>query len=118
MQVSSKRFKAVTVCIGISFWFFLLTSVTKTFSLEIFIPFVIGVFVVLQIISAKLSLALDWFAIANTKVFLGIIFVLVISIYGVIFKILRIDLLRLSKNNSTYWLERKHLKRSTLFKQY
>ena len=63
-------------------------------------------------------MVLDWFAIINTKIFLGITFVLVFSIYGILFRIFRIDLLRKSVKESSYWLEMKALKTSNNFKQY
>jgi len=70
------------------------------------------------IFSIKLSKGLDVFAIVNTKVFLGILFIFVISIYGIFFKLLRIDLLRLQKQKETYWLEIQDLKQDRIFKQY
>jgi hypothetical protein len=65
-----------------------------------------------------LSAALDIFAIINTKVFLGVLFVFFISLYGIFFKILGIDLLRLKKQKNTYWLDMEQLKESRIFKQY
>ena len=53
-----------------------------------------------QIFAIKHSRGLEIFAIINTKVFLGILFIFVISIYGIFFRILRIDLLRLKKHNA------------------
>ena len=58
-----------------------------------------------QIFTKKISKVLDVFAIINTKIFLGILFVFVIAIYGILFRFLRIDLLRLKKNKNSYWLE-------------
>tara|TARA_B100000029_G_scaffold238814_1_gene235931 strand:+ start:883 stop:1107 length:225 start_codon:yes stop_codon:yes gene_type:complete len=58
-----------------------------------------------QIFAYKVSKGLDKFAIFNTTVFLGLLFIFMISIYGILFKLLRIDLLRLKKNNETYWLD-------------
>ena len=73
---------------------------------------------VTQIFAVKLSRGLDIFAIINTKIFVGILFVLVVSTYGILFRFLRIDLLRLKKQNSTYWLEIDKVKQSTLRKQF
>ena len=58
-----------------------------------------------QIFTKKISKVLDVFAIINTKIFLGIFFVFVIATYGILFRFLRIDLLRLKKNKNSYWLE-------------
>ena len=78
----------------------------------------ISVFTVTQILSKKLSNALDIFAIINTKVFLGFLFVFVMTTYGILFRLLRIDVLRLKKQNTTYWLEMKQLKKLREDKQY
>lgn len=118
MDLSSPRFKALAVASGFSFWFFVITSVIGVFSLEIFTIFVAAVFSVMQVLSIKVVKALDVFAIFNTKLFLGIMFVSVISIYGIFFKVLRIDLLRLKKRSDTYWLNVEQLKQSSIFKQY
>lgn len=72
----------------------------------------------MQILAAKLSEILDYFAIFNTKVFLGLLFVTVISTYGVIFRILRIDLLRLKKQKNSYWLTMEKLEDQRVLKQY
>ena len=104
MEVSSPRVKALAVTAGFTFWFFLITSATGYFSLELLAIFLIFVILLTQIFAIKLSKGLDIFAIINTKIFLGILFVFVISIYGIIFKILRIDVLRLKKQESSYWL--------------
>ena len=58
-----------------------------------------------QIFAIKLTKGLDIFAIVNTKIFLGILFISVISIYGILFKLLQIDLLRLKRHDETYWLD-------------
>jgi len=72
----------------------------------------------MQFMSVKVSGALDIFAIYNTKFFLGILFVFVISLYGIFFRVLRIDLLRTKKQNDTYWLEIEQLDQSRLLKEY
>tara|TARA_B110000438_G_scaffold228362_1_gene222903 strand:- start:316 stop:555 length:240 start_codon:yes stop_codon:yes gene_type:complete len=73
---------------------------------------------VTQIFTKKLSKGLDVFAIINTKIFLGILFITVISIYGILFRLLRIDLLRLKKQDETYWLGVEQTKPSRIRKQY
>ncbi len=118
MELSSPRFKALAVSGGFSFWFFIIISALSIFSIEIFVIFVVSVFVLMQILAAKLSKALDYFAIINTKVFLGLLFVTLISTYGVFFRILRIDLLRLKKQKNSYWLTMEKLKERRILKQY
>ena len=100
MQTSSPRFKSLAVTAGLSFWFFIITSSTGLFSIEILILFVAIVLSVTQIFAKKISKGLDIFAVINTKVFLGILFVTVISLYGILFRLLKIDLLRLKKTKS------------------
>ena len=77
-------------------------------------------FILGQLDSAKVSKVLDVFAIFNTKVFLGILFVFLISGYGIFFRFLGIDLLRLKikKNQESYWLDMKTLNNKRIFKQY
>jgi len=104
MELSSPRTKALAVTAGLSFWFFIITNSIDLFSIELMLSFVVGVLLVTQIFALKLSNVLDLFAKINTKIFLGILFVCVITIYGLLFKILRIDFLRLKKQNNSYWL--------------
>ena len=118
MQTSSPRFKSLAVTAGLSFWFFIITSSTGIFSIENLIVFVIIVLSVTQIFTKKISKGLDIFALINTKIFLGILFCIVISIYGILFKLLRIDLLRLKKQNKTYWLDIEQTKPHRIRKQY
>lgn len=118
MELSSPRFKALTVTIGFSFWFFIIASTIRVFSIELFVSFVLVVIILTQIFAKKVSKGLDTFAIINTKVFLGALFVSVMFFYGVFFKLLRIDLLRLQKKSTTYWLEMEELKQDRIFKQY
>ena len=118
MELSSPRFKALAVTAGFSFWFFIITSSLSVFSLESMISFVVALFVITQIFATKLSNTLNIFAIINTKIFLGILFVFLISVYGIIFNILRIDLLRLQKQNDTYWLNMEELPYNRITKQY
>ena len=118
MELSSPKFKSLAVTAGFSFWFFIISTAIGVFSLEAFAVFVVIVLVLTQIFSIKLSRALDVFAIINTKIFLGILFVFVVSLYGIFFRILRIDLLRENKEQKTYWLETEQLKAENIFKQY
>ena len=82
------------------------------------ILFVTVLFAITQIFATKLSNTLNIFAIINTKIFLGILFVLLISVYGIIFNIMKIDLLRLQKQNDTYWLNMEELPTNGITKQY
>jgi len=117
MELSSPRFKALAVTVGFSFWFFIITSAAGLFSIIYFVSFVVIVFVITQLLSIKIGWALDAFALFNTRLFLGIVFVFMISIYGVIFKILKIDLLRLRTKSDSYWLEMEELDQSRILKQ-
>jgi hypothetical protein len=118
MNSSSPRFKSLAVTAGLSFWFFIITNSTGIFSIEILIVFVTSVLAITQIFVKKISRGLDIFAIINTKIFLGILFGTVISIYGILFKLLRIDLLRLKKTNGSYWLDIEQTKLHQIRKQY
>jgi len=118
MELSSQRFKALAVTAGFSLWFFIITSATGIFSIEVLVIFLVLTIIITQIFALKLSKALDIFAIINTKIFLGILFVFVISLYGIFFRVLHIDLLRLKKHGSSYWLEIDKIKQSTSVKQY
>ncbi len=117
MELSSPKFKALAVSAGFTLWFFIITSILGVFTLELFVIFVAIVFPLMQVLSKKVSSVLDVFAIYNTKFFLGILFVFVISLYGIFFRILRIDLLR-TKQKDSYWLEMEQLKPSRLLKEY
>ena len=118
MDFSQPKFKALTVTFGLSLWVFIFTSASNIFSIEYYSIFVIGIFTITQVLSKKLSKALEVFAIINTKIFLGILFIFIITTYGIIFRLLKIDALRLKKQNTTYWLEMKQLKESKNGKQY
>ena len=80
--------------------------------------FIASILTITQIFSKKISKGLDIFAIINTKIFLGILFGTVISIYGILFRLLRIDLLRLKKQNNSYWLDVEQTKSDRIGKQY
>ena len=118
MELSSSRFKALAVTAGFSLWFFIISSAVGLFSFDVFVIFVVLTITITQIFALKLSKTLDIFAIINTKIFLGILFICVISLYGIFFRVLRIDLLRLKKQPSSYWLDTDKIKQSTIFRQY
>ena len=118
MELSSPRFKALAVTAGFSFWFIIITMSIGVFSFELFGIFLAITVTITQIFSVKLSKGLDVLAIINTKIFLGILFIFVVSLYGIFFKVLRIDLLRLKQDSSSYWLDLDVIKQSTVFKQY
>ena len=118
MQLSSPRFKALAVTLGASFWFFVIITSLGIFQIEIWLSFFAIVFSITQIFTKKISKGLDKFAIFNTKFFLGCLFVFVVSLYGIFFKLLRIDLLRLRKNENSYWLDIEENQTDNLGKQY
>tara|TARA_Y100000782_G_C9946602_1_gene165771 strand:- start:78 stop:434 length:357 start_codon:yes stop_codon:yes gene_type:complete len=118
MKTSSSRFKSLAVTAGFSFWFFIITSVSGLFSIELLLIFIASVLIITQIFAKKISKGLDIFAMINTKVFLGILFGTMICIYGIIFRLLRIDLLRLKKQNDSYWLDLEQTKPYRIWKQY
>jgi len=118
METSSPRFKSLAVTAGFSFWFFIIISTLEIFSIELLAIFVISILTITQIFAKKISKGLDIFAIINTKIFLGILFVMVISVYGVLFKMLKIDLLRLKKRSDSYWLNVEQTKDHRIRKQY
>ena len=118
MEISSPRFKALAVTLGFSLWFFIITSALGLFSFQVFGIFVVIMVILTQIFSYKLSKVLDVFAVFNTKVFLGILFVVVIPLYGILFRILGIDALRLKKQKNTYWHKMEELDKKRIFKQF
>ena len=118
MELSSPRFKALAVTLGFSLWFFIISTGLGLFSIEVFVIFVIMIIVITQIFARKLVRLLDTFAIINTKIFLGILFITLVSAYGIFFKMVKVDLLRLKRQNETYWLNVEHLDNSNLLKQY
>ena len=118
MEHSSSKFKALAVSAGLSFWFFIISSITGMFSIEAMLLFILAIVIVSQIFAIKLSKALDVFAIINTKIFLGILFIFVVSIYSIIFRLLKIDLLRFKTLKETYWLDTNDFKSGKISKQY
>jgi len=105
MQTSSPRFKSLAVTAGFSFWFFIITNSIGYFSIEIFGIFAVSLLIITQIFAKKISKLLDIFAKINTKIFIGLLFIFVISVYGILLRFLRIDLLRLKRQNDSYWIE-------------
>ena len=118
MEHSSSKFKALAVSAGLSFWFFIISIITGMFSIEAMLLFILAIVIVSQIFAMKLSKALDVFAIINTKIFLGILFIFVFSIYGVIFRLLKIDLLQFKTQTDTYWSDTNDFKSRKILKQY
>ena len=118
MELSSPTFKGLAVSAGFSFWLFIITSAIGLFSFEALAIFVVTILIITQIFAVKLSKGLDIFATINTKVFVGILFIFVVSLYGIFFRVLRIDLFRLKKQKLSYWLEIDKIKQSTVSKQY
>ena len=118
MESSSPRFKSLAITAGFTFWFFIITSSLGLFSLEFLVVFTGSVLIITQIFAKKISKGLDIIATINTKIFLGILFGTVISIYGILFRLLRIDLLRLKKQDGTYWLDVEQTKPQRIRKQY
>ena len=118
MNSSSPRFKSLAVTAGLSFWFFIITSSVEFFSFELLVIFITIVLTGTQIFANKISKGLDIFAMINTKIFLGILFATVISIYGILFRLLQIDLLRLKKQKNSYWLDVEQTELDRIRKQY
>tara|TARA_B110000014_G_scaffold261685_1_gene253902 strand:- start:1070 stop:1426 length:357 start_codon:yes stop_codon:yes gene_type:complete len=118
MELSSPRFKSVAVTAGLTFWFAIGSTALGFFSFEFLLIFSLSIFSITQIFAYKVSKGLDAFAIVNTKIFLGMLFIFVISIYGILFKLLQIDLLRLKKQKETYWLDVEDTKSERMVKQY
>lgn len=118
MELSSPRFKALAVTAGFSLWFFIITSTIGIYTIESLLIFISSLIILTQIFALKLSKILDIFAIFNTKIFLGMVFVFMLSIYGIFFKFLQIDPLRLKKQKDTYWLDIEQLKNERIYKQY
>lgn len=105
METSSPRFKSLAVTAGLSFWFLILINAVGLFSVEYVIGFFLVVLLITQIFRIKISKGLDFIAIVNTKIFLGTLFIFVITIYGILFRFLKIDLLRIKNNGDSYWLK-------------
>ncbi len=118
MELSSSRFKSLAVTLGVSLWFFIISNAVGVFSIEVFVIFITAVFTLTQFLASKLEEGLNYFAIINTKVFLGIIFIVLFVPYGILFKILKIDPLRVKIEGGSYWLKIDKIKDSSDWKQY
>jgi len=118
MELSSPRFKSIAITAGLTFWFAIISTAIGSFLIEYLLIFSLSVFTITQIFTYKVSKALDKFAIFNTKIFLGALFIFVISIYGILFKLLKIDLLRLKTKEQTHWLDIEDTKAERIRKQY
>ena len=118
MERSSSKFKALAVSAGMTFWFFIISNAFSFFTLELLGIFVASIVSLTLIFANKISKVLDVFAILNTEIFLGIMFIFVISLYGIFFRLLRIDLLRLKSQEKTYWIDIEQLKEERILKQY
>lgn len=118
METSSSRLKSIAVTAGFSFWFFVISTSMGIFSIELFVSFIASVLVLTQIFAKKVTSLLDIFATVNTKILLGILFGTVISLYGILFRFLRIDLLRLTPRNESYWIKIEDTEHNTPLKQY
>ncbi|MBL77304.1 MAG: hypothetical protein CL763_10345 [Chloroflexi bacterium] len=105
MNSSSHRFKSIAVTGGFSFWFYIIIASLGYFKIEYFLLFIGTLLLVTQLFSVRISKGLDIFAKVNTKIFLSILFVTIISLYGILFRFLKIDLLRLKKQKNSYWLD-------------
>ena len=75
------------------------------FTFELLIIFVASLLATTQIFALKLSKVLDIIAIINTRIILGLLFICVISVYGILLRFIQVDLLRLRKQKESYWLE-------------
>jgi len=114
----TQRYKALAVSAGLTFWFFVITSTLGIFSLDYFVVFIVIIFPLMQLLAFKVSRVLDMFALFNTKIFLGLFFITIISLYGILLRVLQVDLIRLKKKDNTYWLSTEQLKEPRIFKQY
>lgn len=100
---TSPRLKSLALTAGLSFWFWILSSSAGMFEFAYLLAFVAAVLAVTQLLASRVVRALDALAVANTAVFLGLLFATLISLYGLLFRALRVDLLRTAERDS-YWL--------------
>ena len=100
------RLKSLAVTAGLSFWFYVITASVGAFEIWHLLAFAAAVLAVTQAFASRVSRGLDIVAIVNTAVFLGILFTTLISLYGLLFRALRVDLLRTRAGSDagTYWL--------------
>jgi len=119
LKASTPRFKAIILTIAFSFWFTILSPTFNLgyWSIQSFVIFVIITFVITQILAFRLSKVLDIVAKYNTKIFLSLLYVGLFIPYGILFKALKIDMMRLNNKEKSFWLEIDTSK-SLILKQY
>ena len=66
----------------------------------------------------KAALNLDLISSMIFWMLIWSLFSFVISLYGIFFKVLKIDLLRTKNNEESYWLQTDVIKTSSMEKQY
>ena len=101
------RLKSLAVTAGLSFWFYLIASAAGVLEPWHLLAFTSAVLVATQAFASRVSRGLDIVAVANTAAFLGLLFATLISLYGLLFRALRVDLLRargVRGGSGTYWL--------------
>lgn len=101
------RLKSLAVTAGLSFWFYVITSSAGVLEPWHLLAFASAVLVATQSFAPRVSRGLDVVAIANTAVFLGLLFATLISLYGLLFRALGVDLLRARggrRTGGTHWL--------------
>lgn len=103
------RLKSLAVTAGLSFWFYVITASAGAFDVLYLLAFASAVLAATQAFASRVSRGLDIVAIANTVVFLGLLFATLISLYGLLFRALRVDLLRTrggggDGDGGTHWL--------------
>lgn len=100
------RLKSLAVTAGLSFWFYVFTASAGVFDVWYLLAFAAAVLAATQAFASRVSRGLDIVAIVNTVAFLGLLFVTLISLYGLLFRALRVDLLRARgrADRGTHWL--------------
>lgn len=102
------RIKSLAVTAGLSFWFYVIASAAGALEPWHLLAFASAVLAATQAFASRVSRGLDIVAVANTAVFLGLLFATLISLYGLLFRALRVDLLRArgarGGGGGTYWL--------------
>lgn len=103
------RLKSLAVTAGLSFWFYVFASAAGVLEPWHLLAFASAVLAATQAFASRVSRGLDIVAVANTAVFLGLLFATLISLYGLLFRALRVDLLRArgargGEGGGTYWL--------------